>query len=322
MLADRAVSDQSPERSAVDILIKHQILIHKITLICIPGPDPAVTFHTINKEDSAAELESPYCHVPDLIHQLIGRRKGRPNRNIHILVNCLYADLIFMYARYEHIAKRPADNLIFRRMQRLAVITVHRISGFCLRLAIAQCHFTESFWKFCLQNSCKLCLKYKQDSGFILTDLRWKIFFFIVYPYGRILFPCCVDLIVSHRYRIADKIICKPSPIGSDGFSLNPHRWYTGRHPCVNLKFLFSRSAHNWFPETFFYIIDAVITKAVGIHRNRLFFFQIIFSCKTYMFSAVIQMVISRPDKASLFSAEVLHHSMINFKISRIPDPM
>ena len=80
------VSAKSQKGSLVNIRICQQILVYEKALVSIPRPDPFVTFHTIQKKDTAAKTEGMLCHLPDLIQLLVTAFKRSAFREIHILI--------------------------------------------------------------------------------------------------------------------------------------------------------------------------------------------------------------------------------------------
>ena len=86
MSCHRIISTKCQKSSLVNIRVCQQILIYEETLVSIPGPDPFVTFHTIQKKDTAAKTEGMLCHLPDLIQLLVTAFKRGAFREIYILI--------------------------------------------------------------------------------------------------------------------------------------------------------------------------------------------------------------------------------------------
>ena len=134
MSCHRIISTKCQKSSLVNIRVCQQILIYEETLVSIPGPDPFVTFHTIQEKDTAAKTEGMLCHLPDLIQFLITAFKRSAFREIHILVEgCDF--YIFSFAvRNKGKAHCAAWTSVCCRIRLPAVIAVLKIKRFVLRL--------------------------------------------------------------------------------------------------------------------------------------------------------------------------------------------
>ena len=188
MSCHRIISTKCQKSSLVNIRVCQQILIYEKALVGIPGPNPFVTFHTIQEKDTAAKTEGMLCHLPDLIQLLITAFKRSAFREIYILIKSCNLYIFGLAVRNKCKMDCTARTSVCYRIRLPAIIAMLKVKSFVHRLTAENFHLrTFLAFIFHINRRRQLCLKLSQHTAIYLADFHRLALFFRILPYSRIL---------------------------------------------------------------------------------------------------------------------------------------
>ena len=201
MSCHRIISTKCQKSSLVNIRVCQQILIYEETLVSIPGPDPFVTFHTIQEKDTAAKTEGMLCHLPDLIQFLVTAFKRSAFREIYILIKGCNLYSFSLTIRNKCKTYCIARTSVCYRIRLPTIIAMLKVKSFVHGLTAKNFHpRTLLTFIIHINRCCQLRLKLCQHATVYLADFHRLALFFCIFPHSRILSRLGKILTHSNRH--------------------------------------------------------------------------------------------------------------------------
>ena len=211
MSCHRIISTKCQKSSLVNIRICQQILIYKKALVGVSGPNPFVTFHSIQEKDTAAKTEGMLCHLPDLIQLLVATFKRSAFREIYILIKSCNLYIFGLAVRNKCKMDCTARTSVCYRIRLPAIIAMLKVKSFVHRLTAENFHLrTFLAFIFHINRRRQLCLKLSQHTAIYLADFHRLALFFRILPYSRILSQFREIFTHANRYQRLGIVLCHP----------------------------------------------------------------------------------------------------------------
>ena len=275
-------------------------------------------------------------HTPDPVEQFIVTGKRRTHRDIHILVDRTNADLLRADPRNVGKPHRAPGTPSGLPVRLPAVITIRRVQRFLpgftavhtqacqIRLCAAVCipRTVRRIRRPQFQRRRQLRLKLVQHAAGHRFHSDRFIDLFTVFPYFRVLVFLREIPAASCRDRRVVIVLSHPAAVRTDHIALDIDA-REGVDPArMHRDADLARPAGDPAAKRIFRLACQYIPHSPGIHGKCGLLFQQIRPPEYNSVPEAFALPESRPSHSSLYTAEVLLHRVVKFKIRRIPDPI